>query len=678
MKKIFSTIVCFAIGLLAYGQTYVWKDGKIEGVFTSCEIRFTKVPAQNFDSLSSIVEMNNSLYRMFGQDKSFRNRLACGYQGYNTDIEHGMKNSGTADYCIYTMTPSGWDLSTSNNKDPWGYLSQMVYNASAIIEGIEANCDTTSHAYAYCLGEAIFLRAFALSEMVKLWGDVPTTWRWHGVFFLPTQSKQERNLVYEMIRSDLKRAADLLPWADQMPHFDRSAVGYREPTSKVSANDTYMEHPANFSNYTGAPTKAAALALLARTNLNYAGYAMKPNRLGFPEDGFCIQLNIMDQEKRRALHKETIEACAQIIQHEGAYKLLPRFEDIFKNICADVTDYSQSEVIWEIAFADGMRGQVLQYNSPKMSDALLGLKNNRSGASNAAVAAVPTLYFDYEDGDARRDVTIAPYSWVYDDGSRLTSYEEQLALAFPQVDVAGKEKFLYQKLSNIDAWYFGKYRTEWMSRERDSYDDGVNYPIVRYADVVLMFCEASLGGITGDVPQNTTEISAQSLFDAIRARANLRSKPLTMQRLMDERKYEFAGEALRKYDLMRWGKLRSVMEAAAMRLDSLDQHIGSFSNTTDTIYYKYRYIGSELSYDEGIKGYVIDSICYTRPSSFDVRAGWCKKSVFESYAGRELDKTNYILYAYDHPEYLDSHQLWPIFMVNIGTSNGLLWNDYNY
>jgi len=679
MKKIclfLFALICF---VSASAQIYVWNDGKIDFVTYKCDIRFSKVPAENFSSLATVTEMNNSLYWMFGQDKSYRNRLACGYQGYNTDIERNLKNSGQADYAIYNMSTGTGDLSSSNNKDPWGHLAKIVYNASLIIEGIEKYCDTTNTAFAYCLGEALFLRAFAQSEMVKLWGDVPMTWKMHGNTILPKQSKQERNKIYEALRSDLKRAANLLPWSAQIPNYDRSSDTYREPTSTVSSFDGYMEHPSSICNYTGAPSKAAALGLLARIDLNYAGFAMKPNNLGVPEDGFCIQLNVVEQEKRRELYKEALDACAQIIEQEGSWKLLANYEDVFKHICADVTNYSQSEVIWEIPFADGARGQVLQYNCPKMSNAMMGLKNNTGGSSNSVIVAVPTLYYDFEQGDARRDVTIAPYEWVFDNGSKYSSYPEKIARAFPEVDVENNEKFLYQRLQSIDNWYFSKYRVEWMNRERTGNDDGVNYPIIRYADVVLMFCEAAIGGITGDVPANNTGLSPQDLFNAIRQRANLSSKSLTMQNLADERKFEFAGEAIRKYDLIRWGKLRSFMEETKTRLDNLDAHSTEFANTQDSVYFKYRYVGDELSYEPGIKGYVIEAVSHTRPADFDPDKGWISKSVFESSSkGRVLSNDNYTLYMYDHPEYLDNHQLWPIFEVNIQTSDGLLWNDYNY
>jgi len=679
MKRNTILLLSLLCSILLSAQTYVWKDGKIEWSANTCDIRFEKIPAENFHSLTSVVEMNNYLYNMFGQDKSFRNRLSCGYQGYNTDIERNVKNSGLADWAIYTLDADNGDLSAANAKDPWNYFAKIVYNASAIIDGIVLHCDTTNSAFAYCLGEALFLRAFALSEMVKLWGDVPLKWKLYNGSMMPAQAKQDRNMAYEAIRADFKRAATLLPWAGQIPQYNRSGADYREPTMPNSSQDTYMEHPESFCNYTGAPNKAAALALLARTDLNYAGYAMKPNNLGTPADGFCIQLNLLDENKRRALYQEALDACAQIIQQEGDWKLLDHFEDVFKNICADVTDYTKSEVIWEIPFADGVRGQVLQYNCPKMSNALEGLKNNQSGSSNSALVAVPTLFFDFEADDQRRDVTIAPYNWYYDDGSTYTSLQDKMAIAFPEVDSENKEKFLYQHMQPVNIWYFAKYRVEWMSRMRTGNDDGVNYPIIRYADVLLMFCEAAIGGITGDAPQNSTGIVPQAMFDKIRSRAGLASKQLTMKNLMDERKFEFAGEALRKYDLIRWGELRNAMVYARGCLDDLDAHRGVYSNTSDTIYFRFRYVGSELSYNASIKGYVIDDITFTRPAHFDSQNGWVKKNVFgRDETERYLNKESYILYPYDHPEYLDNHQLWPIFNVNINSSKGLLWNDYNY
>ena len=129
--------------------------------------------AQVFSNENSTEQVIAGVYEQFGQDKSFRNRLACGYQGMNTDVEHGNKNSGRADWNIYALNTTSGDLSTANGKDPWGYLNSAIERCNNIIEGIEEFGDTTSLKMKYMLGEAYFLRSFCYLQMVQLWGDVP-------------------------------------------------------------------------------------------------------------------------------------------------------------------------------------------------------------------------------------------------------------------------------------------------------------------------------------------------------------------------------------------------------------------------------------------------------------------------------------------------------------------------
>ena len=58
--------------------------------------------------------------------------------------------------------------------------------------------------------------------------------------------------------------------------------------------------------------------------------------------------------------------------------------------------------------------------------------------------------------------------------------------------------------------------------------------------------------------------------------------------------------------------------------------------------------------------------------------GWVKKCIYAGSAGRELAPDNYMLFDREYPERLNGRQLWPIFSVNVGQSNGALWNDYDY
>ena len=626
--------------------------------FASCDFFDSKSPsAQDAETVysnpNSTEQVIASVYEQFGQDKSYRNRLACGYQGMNTDVEHGTKNSGKADWNIYSLTPTSGDLSTANGKDPWGYLNTAIERCNNIIEGIEEFGDLNNAKMQYLLGEAYFLRSFCYLDMVKLWGDVPA--RFVSISKDPEgmkMPKSDRTNVLKQLRVDLKKAADLMPWSN--------------------------ECPGAAQNSTCRPSKGAALALLARVDLMYAGKGVRPDTW---QSG--PEFLVADAALRKELNTEVMWACSEIINNANeAAKFQSNYEDIFRKICADETNYYSSEVFWEIPFADGSRGQVLQYNCTKMADAVGGLKNNEGGSSNSAVGIVPTLYYDFEQTDVRRDVTMARYIWVYDDGTKFNSDAEKVAAAFPEKGTDAK--ILYQKNQMVSDWYGNKYRVEWMTRNRTGNDDGINFPIIRYADVLLMAAEASIGGIGGDVPTEMYGLDGAACFNQVRSRAHASFKSLTMANIQEERKLEFTGEYIRKFDLMRWGILKETLMHAHERLEAMNRHEGEFAQLNDTIYLKYKYVGDEYSFTSGIKGFVIDSVYGLNIGETDVPAfynkenGWVKTSIYSGSSGRELAPDNYVLFDRDFPERLNGRQYWPIFSVNVGQSNGALWNDYDY
>ena len=158
-----------------------------------------------------------------------------------------------------------------------------------------------------------------------------------------------------------------------------------------------------------------------------------------------------------------------------------------------------------------------------------------------------------------------------------------------------------------------------------------------------------------------------------------------MANIQEERKLEFTGEYIRKWDLMRWGVLKETLLNAHERLAAMNRHEGEFEGLNDTIYYKFKFIGDELSFTPGIKGFVIDSVYGLNkgetgePAFYNKENGWVKTSIYTSESsGRELAPSNYSLFDRDYPIRLNGRQLWPIFSVNVGQSNGALWNDYDY
>ena len=91
---------------------------------------------------------------------------------------------------------------------------------------------------------------------------------------------------------------------------------------------------------------------------------------------------------------------------------------------------------------------------------------------------------------------------------------------------------------------------------------GINFPILRYSDILLMYAEASLE-YTGAVSQN-----AYDCVKAVRDRAGIETRPMSdynadtfRQLVRNERGRELCFEATRKYDLIRWGIFVDTMNS---------------------------------------------------------------------------------------------------------------------
>lgn len=630
-----------------------------------------------------------SVYELFGNDRGYRNRLACGYAGVNTDIEYCRKSS--SDYARYQTKVTDSDLSNAKGNDAWGYLTAMIERCNNIVDGIDqygypAASQSDSAKYDYYKGEALFLRAFALLEMVKYWGDVPVNIKsFDGINVDEVASqKVDRNVAFEQIRKDLRAAAELMNWSAsaQVP----SAV-----------NDVRR------------PSKGAALALLARADLMYAGKAIRPTVLAPGVSTYKKDFNV-PQDKRIELYKEVMWACDTVISEEGASKLLPDYERVFRNICEDKTDYASMEHIWVIPFANGARGQVLNYNCLKFSTkskvtdeakegyrgwnrySVMGLlahnvEYNDDVKSNFSMSLVPTLLFDFDANDNRRNVTIVPYRWKYAD-------KASDVIKFSKADaIKNKMPCLYpEPQSDVSQWACGKFRIEWMARDNSNADDGLDFPVIRMADVYLMFAEAAKGSLDQmDIDASDLGVtrSADDALKAVRDRAGMPFKSADLATIQEERKFEFAGEYIRKWDLMRWGILKEkVMEAR--------KNLVTYRDTYGDNYYLYftykqddsvlqpgatvmRNPISDLTKTDTLKitrGYVVetmaDELSTSKPAE-DV-----SKIAIKCKFGEKLADDLYILYDYDHPETLESRQYWPIFATVIGASGGMLYNNYGY
>lgn len=634
-------------------------------------------PADMFSSPALAEQAMAGVYEVFGEDRGYRNRLTCGYAGLNTDVEYNRKN--TCDYARYQILPSNTDLSNAKGNDAWGYLNTIIERCNNIVDGINKYGYTNathsdSLKYDYLLGEALFLRSFALLEMVKYWGDIPvnvTAYDGQSIESA-TQNKVDRNVAFEQIRKDLKVAAEKMEWSGAAQ-------------LAAARNDVRR------------PSRAAAYALLARADLMYAGKAIRPNSVT-DRTGYSLTWNIQESDKRYEIYQEVMMACDTILRQSdefAKFKSRGSYAEIFKDVCADKINYAQMEQIWVVPLADGARGQVMNFNCAKFSDKNAGnperytmgvLLHNKEYSnevsSNFTMAMVPTLMFPDYGGfaadDERRDVTVMPYRWEVQNS--VKAYYNQTEALKELTKSQLKQKCLMHVVnSDPTQWACGKYRIEWMSRDNNGSDDGIDFPVIRMSDVLLMMAEASIGSVdelgVGGVQMDEAPLySGQECFDKVRERAGVATRPLTLEAIQEERKFEFAGEYIRKWDLMRWGILKDKMEEA-------HQYILDLSEDTRKIFTIYK-LDPASTYLQGGAVDLEGATVYRSYLETEIVIAGTKGLPYVPSAtiqfARKLVDTEYKMYDYANPESLNSRQYWPIFNTILGASGGTMVNNYGY
>ena len=138
----------------------------------------------------------------------------------------------------------------------------------------------------------------------------------------------------------------------------------------------------------------------------------------------------------------------------------------------------------------------------------------------------------------------------------------------------------------------GKWRRETIYEKQMSAKNlytTINFPILRYADVLLMFAEAVNeynGALTDQNGQDFTK-SVQEAVTEVRTRAGIetsadqfKDQDAIRELIRNERGRELAFEALRKYDLIRWGIFVDRMHEAATNIPTDNMYL----NATYTSY----------------------------------------------------------------------------------------------
>ena len=582
---------------------------------TSCDLEAPSISALNESSVFAVYSLAEaevmSIHVSFGETNSYRGRFLP-YYGVNTDVEIGNSpelSSATSDkqsLWNYNTLPNNGQMNTDNNA--YAKFYEGIERANLAIQGLRAHGDIENKPdMAQLLGEALTLRAVIYNDLIKAWGDVPARFEPNGPENVYLP-RTSRDVIYKQLLADLLEAEDYCYWPNENK--------ITQTTERVS--------------------KAFVKGLRARIALYAGGYGLRGDGYRRSKDPELAP------EKMYQIAKEE---CLDIIN--SGCNTLGEFKDNFIKLCEDNVT-AGGESLWEIPFSEG-RGRVL-YTWGVKHQAKDQYTQQAQGGVNGPIA---TLYYDYDEDDIRRDITCVPYEW-----------SKELVNGKAHVQLRAQNK-----------WCFGKLRYEWMKRiVTSTNDDGINWQYMRLADVYLMAAEAinELDGPSAAwkyMEPVLNRVLPAAKVSALKTQYTA-SKTAFFNGIVDQRAFEFAGEALRKCDLVRWGNIDTKMAEAKAKLQDLQKRQGNYAGYPDKVY---------INNSEDKDNIEIYGLNKGEDDSDKIKelkdAGWDSKNWFESTSGYVLTD-DYINGLYVVTP--STHCLWPIWQTFIDASNNMLNNDGIY
>jgi hypothetical protein len=296
-------------------------------------------------------------------------------------------------------------------------------------------------------------------------------------------------------------------------------------------------------------SKGAAKALRARIALYRGGYSLRPSTNKMERGSDHIKYYTIARDE-----------CKEIME-SGQHALAPSFKELWqKYVCGVKTPVDPyGEIIFQVAMAGGS-----SIADSKMGYAC-GPRVNNQG--NNFILILPTAFYAFDSIDVRRDVSVAPYNVAADGKTKIGVKLEELR--------------------------DGKFRRDWITPAVDPTTNSqyfsVNWPLIRYSDVLLMYAEAENEISGAATPQ------AIAAFELVRKRGYAGNeskigvtptdKSGFFNALVKERLLEFMGEGVRKYDLIRWNLLGDKINETKANLAKLANHEAPYDQVPLFMYY---------------------------------------------------------------------------------------------
>lgn len=240
--------------------------------------------------------------------------------------------------------------------------------------------------------------------------------------------------------------------------------------------------PINEIGFGGRVSKSAVQGILARVNLYMAGYP------------------INDATR----YAEALKWAKKVTETVGMHSLNNDYKQIFINYAQD--KYEVKESIWEVEFWGNRIGNAYTEGGRVGNTNGILWSSEPGGYSYGFIGATPTLFKLYEAGDLRRDWAIAPFKYV----------------GATAVKTNWTPAEIYQR-------NMGKFRREYEILEKHKNYTPQNFPVLRYADVLLMLAEAEneVNGSPGTDAINAVNEIRKRAFGKVLAGQQVRSIAVT-------------------------------------------------------------------------------------------------------------------------------------------------------
>lgn len=428
----------------------------------------------------------------------------------------------------------------------WYTLYAGVNRANILLSQIEDIKDMKPANLKRYTAEARFLRAFYYFNLVECWGDVP----FYTEPVLDVKNLQRavtpRAQIYDFICKEMEESAEDLPTA--------SALGY-EP---------------------GRVSKSAAWGILARVYMFRAGEFHR--------------MKVTENKEETKKYFTEAGKFAKMVMTQG-HGLAPNYWDYFIDQCADRYNTTANESIWEAEFAgdgkgtlstEGRVGNIIGIQAPDLSSKTDYVGSKDPGFGYAFFWSTPKLYELYTSNNdiKRMNWSIAPFRYTqsekggpvdgreFEKGKLAEVKKQYWDQSFQYGETDSKSKIGDREKTSATSMYdrnCGKWRREYEADKKNKNLTAINFPILRYSDVLLMIAECE----NETHSQPTTE--AYNCINEVRKRAGISKLPQNLdtedfrQAVKDERAMELCFEMTRRFDLIRWGEYVQNMNALVSR-----------------------------------------------------------------------------------------------------------------